>query len=143
MSNYTDYLQTDYWKAVANAVKERADYKCQICNSPHDLTAHHRTYENRGHELSHLADLICLCRRCHDIFHGADKKERPLPKIGAGVMRAKQAEGMTQVTTENWKFMRCDKEPWHWYKDHGINPKKTGWMKRAIGREIPTRFFKQ
>ncbi len=48
----------------------KSGYKCQVCNSPHDLNAHHRTYENRGNELKHLDDLVCLCRRCHEIFHG-------------------------------------------------------------------------
>lgn len=67
---YADYLQTDYWKAVEREVKRRADYRCQICNSQHDLQAHHRTYEHRGKELDHLGDLTCLCRRCHAIFHG-------------------------------------------------------------------------
>ncbi len=67
---YADYRQTDYWKAVVLAVKKRADYRCQVCNSQHDLEAHHRTYEHRGHELDFLGDLVCLCRRCHGIFHG-------------------------------------------------------------------------
>lgn len=67
---YDDYLKTDYWKAVSMAVKKRGDYRCQLCNSQHDLQAHHRTYENRGKELDHWADLICVCRRCHGIFHG-------------------------------------------------------------------------
>jgi len=69
---YSDYLKTDYWKAVSTAVKDRAGYKCQVCNSPHDLQAHHRTYEHRGNEMNHLGDLTCLCRRCHAIFHGKD-----------------------------------------------------------------------
>lgn len=67
---YDAYLKTDYWKAVTNAVKKRAGYRCQVCNSQHDLQAHHRTYEHRGHELDYLDDLICLCRRCHGVFHG-------------------------------------------------------------------------
>jgi len=68
--NYAEYLKTDYWKAVSARVKERAGYRCQICNSQHDLQAHHRTYERRGKELDFLADMTCLCRRCHAVFHG-------------------------------------------------------------------------
>lgn len=67
---YADYLQTDHWKRVSDAVKRKANYRCQVCNSPHDLNAHHRTYENKGRELDHLDDLVCLCRRCHAVFHG-------------------------------------------------------------------------
>lgn len=70
---YSDYLNTDYWKAVTAKVKERAGYRCQLCNSQHDLCAHHRTYDHRGSELEHLDDLVCLCRRCHCIFHGKEE----------------------------------------------------------------------
>lgn len=77
MNKYHDYLKTDYWKAVAGAVKAKAKFKCQVCNSPHDLDAHHRTYEHRGNELNHLEDLICLCRRCHGIFHGKIPQSEP------------------------------------------------------------------
>lgn len=80
---YADYLKTDYWKAVSFKVKERAQYRCQLCNSQHDLCAHHRTYEHRGCELDHLNDLVCLCRRCHEIFHG---KTDAAPKIEAPPM---------------------------------------------------------
>lgn len=74
---YNDYLKTDYWKRVAEAVKKRADYKCQLCNSQHDLCAHHRDYSHRGNELNYLNDLVCLCRRCHEIFHGKNMPSVP------------------------------------------------------------------
>jgi len=77
--SYNDYLLTDYWKAVAQAVKARAGYRCQICNSGLDLQAHHRTYEHRGKELDHLDDLTCLCRRCHGVFHGKEEAPAPTP----------------------------------------------------------------
>ena len=67
---YQDHLNSEYWKAVTSAVKARAGYRCQLCNSQHDLQAHHRTYDHRGKELEHLDDLTCLCRRCHAVFHG-------------------------------------------------------------------------
>lgn len=78
---YNDYLKTDYWKIVAEAVKKRADYRCQLCNSQHDLCAHHRTYDHRGNELNYLNDLVCLCRRCHEIFHGKIKIEDKPKKL--------------------------------------------------------------
>jgi hypothetical protein len=77
---YHDYLKTDYWKAVAQAVKKRAGYRCQICNSQHDLQAHHRCYDHKGKELQHLDDLTCLCRRCHAIFHGQLPQVAPEPR---------------------------------------------------------------
>lgn len=74
-SSYQDYLQTSYWKNVSLAVKRRFGWKCGICNSPLDLCAHHRTYEHRGNELEHLDDLICLCKKCHQIFHAVEREE--------------------------------------------------------------------
>lgn len=71
-TRYADYLKTDYWIAVSDAVKKRDGYKCRVCNSPHDLQAHHRDYSHRGNELNHLSDLTTLCRRCHEIFHKAN-----------------------------------------------------------------------
>jgi hypothetical protein len=66
---YQEHLASEYWQTVSTAVKKRGGYRCQVCNSQHDLQAHHRTYEHRGSEMEYLDDLICLCRRCHMIFH--------------------------------------------------------------------------
>lgn len=72
--NYSDYVLTDRWKGIATEVKRRAGWRCQVCNSGLDLNAHHRTYEILGSEEKHMDDLVCLCRRCHALFHG-----KPLP----------------------------------------------------------------
>jgi 5-methylcytosine-specific restriction endonuclease McrA len=74
---YHDYLESPYWKEVAKAVKERAGYRCQVCNSANQLTAHHRTYMNKGNEMEHLDDLTCLCWPCHSLFHEKSKITRP------------------------------------------------------------------
>lgn len=66
---YDDFLLTPYWKAIAEQVKKRADYKCQICGKNTLLNVHHRTYDNHGMELYYQEDLICLCKDCHEIFH--------------------------------------------------------------------------
>lgn len=79
---YADYRKTDHWKAVVVEVKKRAGFRCQLCNSQHDLCAHHRTYDHRGRELEFLDDLVCLCRRCHEIFHGHEKPT-PAPQTTA------------------------------------------------------------
>lgn len=78
---YDEYLQTEYWQEVSKAVKAKAGWKCQICNSPHDLNAHHRTYEHRGNELEHLEDMTCLCRRCHANYHGKGDEGRTYVKV--------------------------------------------------------------
>jgi hypothetical protein len=74
-SQYQAYLTTPYWREVSRAVKKRAGFRCQLCNSPLDLQAHHRTYEHKGDELNHLNDLICLCKKCHKNFHAVEREE--------------------------------------------------------------------
>ncbi len=132
---YADYLTTDYWKAVVLAVKERAGYRCQVCNSQHDLQAHHRCYDHRGKELDFLSDLTCLCRRCHGIFHGTIQTAAPAPNVEP------RAHAMVLITEQNYKGLRPTKEPWHWMMANGINPKKAGWSRRAIGFEVPAHWM--
>lgn len=138
-ARYQEYLSSEYWQKVSDAVKAKAGYRCQVCNSPHDLQAHHRSYANRGRELEHIDDVTCLCRRCHEIFHG---KVAP-----QGMHKAQQAREPVRpetvwITAANCKRLRCTKEPWHWMKDNGINPQKKGWAKRAIGYEVPARWMR-
>jgi hypothetical protein len=67
---YQEYLASPAWKEKAEAEKERAGQRCQVCNMPRSKTildTHHRTYERLGHE--EPGDLIVLCRDCHQLFH--------------------------------------------------------------------------
>lgn len=66
---YSAFLNTIYWKTVAEEVKRRAGYRCQLCNSEDDLNVHHRCYEHKGTEILHMGDLICLCHKCHEHHH--------------------------------------------------------------------------
>lgn len=131
---YNDYLKTDYWKAVSDAVKKRASYRCQLCNSQHDLSAHHRTYDHRGSELDFLDDLTALCRRCHDIFHGK-------AFVSSALVPVVKTEEVIVITEENYRGLKYNKETWSWMKRTGINPRKSGWNKRAIGQTVPSRFI--
>lgn len=67
--SYEYFLSTPYWKAIAFKVKSIAKLRCQVCNDKESLNAHHRTYDNHGYELYHLADLTTLCRSCHETHH--------------------------------------------------------------------------
>lgn len=67
--DYKDFLNTKYWKAIAEKVKRRAGDKCNVCNSTENLNVHHRTYEHHGYELYNLKDLVCLCKECHEKYH--------------------------------------------------------------------------
>lgn len=64
---YQDYLKTKHWQRVRREALERADGRCQLCNSPDHLEVHHRTYERRGQE--EPGDLTVLCATCHSKFH--------------------------------------------------------------------------
>ena len=66
---YQDFLQTPYWKAIAAHSKFKAGYRCQVCDSPYDLTTHHRNYAIHGSEHAHIHELTVLCRYCHILFH--------------------------------------------------------------------------
>ena len=68
---YDIYIRSPAWKVKAEACKNAAGRRCQVCNvSEHasTLDAHHRTYERLGAELP--GDLTCLCRECHGLYHG-------------------------------------------------------------------------
>jgi len=65
---YHEYLQSKQWKVRSNQARKRAGYRCQLCNSKKSLEVHHRTYERIGFESQD--DLIVLCNKCHEKFHG-------------------------------------------------------------------------
>lgn len=69
--DYTDFLQTNYWRIVAGIAK-KVLRMCQVCNSTKDLRVHHRTYERHGyehHKAVMMRDLTVLCDECHKKFH--------------------------------------------------------------------------
>lgn len=146
--DYASYLKSPQWQAVSSAVKKRAGYKCQVCNSPHDLQAHHRTYENRGNELNHLDDLICLCRRCHNIFHGvnqppvetkAEKVKITIPEIKPSIFVDNGKKVV--LTPENVRSLRTEKGGLTnvTIKALGLTPGMLikGWVGELYGKEIP------
>jgi predicted restriction endonuclease len=77
---YKEYIVSDAWKEKAKAAKERAGYKCQLCNidgNDSTLHVHHRTYRNLGHEDD--MDLVVLCSTHHAMFH--DKTDEGSIKV--------------------------------------------------------------
>lgn len=163
---YDDYLKTDYWKAVAHEVKKRAGWRCQLCNSQHDLMTHHRTYDHRGKEMEHLDDLTCLCRRCHEIFHGKTthtvvhnhivtnvEEKQPLPKVPDSVEQANDVaydmpdyEGDVKLTralimrTKTRRGGFTSATLWAL----GIEGKpKHGWARKLVGRIIPRESYRR
>jgi hypothetical protein len=73
-SEYLAYIESPEWKARSEAAKKRVGYRCQVCNNPGQLNAHHRTYERLGCEDD--LDITVLCRHCHELYEN-DKKNIP------------------------------------------------------------------
>lgn len=69
--SYRKYLASPAWREKRDAALERADHACQVCNSPHELEVHHRTYERLCAERA--SDLTVLCRTCHTLFHAGGR----------------------------------------------------------------------
>lgn len=70
--DYYEYIHSQEWQCRAEAAKARAGYRCQVCNGTKRLEAHHRTYENLGHEPPE--DITVLCHKCHEIFSKENSK---------------------------------------------------------------------
>lgn len=104
---YAEYISGTHWKELNKRVKARAGYRCQVCDSPHDLQAHHRRYDNRGNES--LDDMICLCRRCHSIFHG--KLEPDQPTVAQGRKHKKNDAQITEAQQREIDAMLPDGDP--------------------------------
>ena len=71
---YREYIESEEWRRKAVQAKERAGWRCQVCNRVGDeygLNAHHRTYERLGRERPD--DITVLCRECHQMFSEARK----------------------------------------------------------------------
>ena len=64
---YRAYLQSDKWKALRENTLDRDNHKCRICGKTIGLDVHHINGQNRFNESP--ADLMTLCRKCHDIIH--------------------------------------------------------------------------
>lgn len=68
--DYPVYLKTKYWETRSIQAKERAGWRCSLCNKEGELHTHHRTYERLGYEDDE--DLIVLCAACHAKYHDKD-----------------------------------------------------------------------
>lgn len=70
--DYGAYIRSAEWERKARAARERAGFRCQVCNDPHQvLHTHHRTYARLGHERP--SDLTVLCADCHRLFEKVGK----------------------------------------------------------------------
>jgi hypothetical protein len=64
---YSEFLESEEWKALREKVKTRDSFRCRECRSRSDLQVHHLTYEHGW--LCDEKYLITLCRECHERKH--------------------------------------------------------------------------
>ncbi len=65
--SYQEYIRSGAWYRKRYGALQRAENRCQVCNSPEQLQVHHRSYQNLGSEKP--SDLVVLCECCHKLFH--------------------------------------------------------------------------
>jgi hypothetical protein len=65
---YAAYLCSREWAEKREAVRKRADDRCERCRALPMDSCHHLTYERKYAE--RLDDLQAICRPCHQFTHG-------------------------------------------------------------------------
>jgi hypothetical protein len=64
------YYKCAWWKHTRQAAIERANSRCEHCESIYNLQVHHLTYERLGKEIPE--DLQVLCFECHRQAHSKE-----------------------------------------------------------------------
>lgn len=70
------YYESPYWNMVRGLLMYQRGGKCEKCASPSRLQAHHKTYDHLFSELSHMGDMMLLCKECHDGVTKAARAKR-------------------------------------------------------------------
>lgn len=68
--DYSAFLASPYWLMIRDVIFSVRGRACECCSSTEGLRVHHKSYEYRGKEASHLEDLQVLCDACHAKEHG-------------------------------------------------------------------------
>ena len=64
--DYHACIRSQAWYKRRWGALQRAKNRCQVCNSPDQLQAHHRDYSRLGKERP--CDITILCSECHRLF---------------------------------------------------------------------------
>lgn len=68
--SYKDQLKDKRWKKLANKIRKRDNYTCQLCGSHEHLQVHHKKYiKGRLAWEYDEENLITLCSECHKKVH--------------------------------------------------------------------------
>ena len=69
MMSHAEYVASDRWKVLREAVLKRDGYKCRVCPRQTGLQVHHLSYPKTWGDDSE-ANLITLCAAHHMNRHG-------------------------------------------------------------------------
>ena len=126
---YQQYLQTEHWQRLRNAVLERDGKKCVRCEWPVRLQVHHKIYRDTPQDTL-LEDLETLCEKCHSGAHGKEFKPRQVPQWVA----RKQERDALKSPQEIARLRKA--QLWEANKQAGINR----WLLDGNRREFKPRF---
>lgn len=78
---YEAYLLSPHWIALRADALNRANRKCEACGGVRRLVGHHLCYRDPLENCT-AADIMCLCERCHDLWHDWQKGNVPHGCLG-------------------------------------------------------------
>ena len=79
---YKEYLGSPEWRKLKADAKLRANNMCEHCGGM-AYAVHHVKYP-KDLEFDCLANVIVVCKRCHDLSHGI-RRHNGVQPIGAAV----------------------------------------------------------
>lgn len=92
-----EYRKSPEWAALSSACLKR-DGCCRVCKSKVQLRAHHVDYRNlRAGFEKELADLVCVCERCHSAIHDLNPWQRAAQGKHAVFPRDHNYERLEQI----------------------------------------------
>lgn len=88
-AQYTEYMQSDQWRARCYRLRKKRGNRCERCGSGLRTEVHHLNYDHLGHERDE--DLQIVCKQCHP---AADRERIEWEE------RRRQQNGVKWVTLE-------------------------------------------
>jgi hypothetical protein len=69
-SNLRSLLPAGGWDIIRKKAYARANGRCMICGAPcARLEAHERWTYDESNRVQRLADIVAVCRACHEVIH--------------------------------------------------------------------------
>lgn len=127
---YREYMQSEAWRDLRSRVLQRDQCRCRDCGkaSPSN-DVHHLTYIRLGSE--NLADLVTLCRECHDRLHCVQDVKRYLapskPPQKAAAKPKRKKSFMDRVNAEIERRKLARQKPPKFRKWAGPNAPERGY----------------